>query len=103
MKILVLNCGSSSLKYQLFDMSDESVVAKGQVERIGMADAIVAHTPAGGEKHKIVEPILEHTAAIKAVLDALTDKKHGVITNINEIDAVGHRVVHGGKEERKER
>jgi acetate kinase len=97
MKILVLNCGSSSLKYQLFDMTDESVLAKGQVERIGMTDAILAHKPSDGEKHRIVEPILEHTSAIKAVLDALTDNDHGVIEAINEIDAVGHRVVHGGE------
>lgn len=78
-------------------MRDEAVLAKGQVERIGMADAIISHKPAGGEKHKIVEPILEHTAAIKAVLDALTDSAHGVIADIAEIDAVGHRVVHGGE------
>ena len=97
MKILVLNCGSSSVKYQLFDMTDESVLAKGQVERIGMTDAILTHRPADGEKHRIVEPILEHTAAIKAVLDALTNAEHGVIEDVKEIDAVGHRVVHGGE------
>lgn len=98
MKILVLNCGSSSVKYQLFDMTDESVLAKGVVERIGMTDAILTHRPAGGEKYREVDVILEHTAAIKVVLKALTNEEHGVIQNVKEIDAVGHRVVHGGEQ-----
>ncbi len=97
MKILVLNCGSSSVKYQLFNMEDESVLAKGIVERVGMSDAILSHRPAGGEKIKHVQEILEHTTAIKAVLEALTDPEHGVIKTIDEIEAVGHRVVHGGE------
>ena len=79
-------------------MTDESVLAKGQVERIGMTDAILTHRPTGGEKHSIVEPILEHTTAIKAVLEALTHAGHGVIKGVKEIDAVGHRVVHGGEQ-----
>ncbi|MCP4400183.1 MAG: acetate kinase [bacterium] len=97
MKILVLNCGSSSVKYQLFDMTDESVLAKGLVERIGMTDAILTHRPTGGEKHRQVQMILEHTTAIKVVAGALVDPKHGVLKNIQEIDSVGHRVVHGGE------
>jgi acetate kinase len=97
MKILVLNCGSSSVKYQLFDMVDESVLAKGVVERVGMDDAILTHRPSNGEKVRQVQTILEHTAAIKVVLEALTHPGHGVIQDIKEIDAVGHRVVHGGE------
>lgn len=97
MKILVLNCGSSSVKYQLFDMTDESVLAKGIVERIGMDDAILTHRPCNGEKVRHVQTILEHTAAIKVVLKALTHPEYGVIEDIKEIDAVGHRVVHGGE------
>jgi acetate kinase len=98
MKILVLNCGSSSVKYQLFDMTDESVLAKGIVERIGMTDAILTHRPAEGEKFRAVKTILEHTTAIKTVLEALTHEEHGVIHDVKEIDAVGHRVVHGGEQ-----
>lgn len=97
MKVLVLNCGSSSVKYQLFDMTDESVLAKGMIERIGMTDAILTHRPTSGEKYRHVQPVLEHTTAIKVVADALVDATHGVLKNINEIDAVGHRVVHGGE------
>ncbi len=97
MKILVLNCGSSSVKYQLFDMTDETVLAKGVVERIGMSDAILTHRPKDGEKHRHVQAIFEHGAAIKAVTAALTDPDHGVIADVQEIDAVGHRVVHGGE------
>lgn len=97
MKILVLNCGSSSVKYQLFDMTDESVLAKGLVERVGMTDAILTHRPAGKEKYCHVEPILEHTSAIKVVTNILVHPEHGVIRDVKEIDAVGHRVVHGGE------
>ena len=97
MKILVLNCGSSSVKYQLFDMTDESVLAKGLVERVGMTDAILTHRPTGGNKYRNVEAILEHTTAIKAVTNALIHPLHGVIEDIKAIDAVGHRVVHGGE------
>ncbi len=97
MNILVLNCGSSSLKYQLFDMSDESVLAKGLVERIGMDDAMLTHRPAGNEQFRDVRPIYEHGTAIQVVINALTDLEHGVIQDVREIHAVGHRVVHGGE------
>lgn len=97
MKILVMNSGSSSLKYQLFDMERESVLAKGLVERIGMETAIFTHQPYFGEKVTKVGQILEHKEAIRKVLAALTDEKMGVIGNIEEITAVGHRVVHGGE------
>ncbi|WP_339062807.1 acetate kinase [Tepidibacillus marianensis] len=97
MIIFVLNCGSSSLKYQLFDMTDESVIASGKVERIGMEDAILTHEPTDKEEVKLVTEILDHTTAIEKVFQYLVDSKHGVISNINEIEAVGHRVVHGGE------
>ncbi|MFV9510651.1 acetate/propionate family kinase [Tepidibacillus sp. LV47] len=97
MKIFVLNCGSSSLKYQLFDMKDESVIASGKVERIGMEDAILTHEPTGKEDLKLVTEILDHTTAIEKVFNYLVDPKYGVISDINEIEAVGHRVVHGGE------
>ncbi|MFB5675604.1 acetate/propionate family kinase [Paenibacillus terreus] len=97
MKILVINAGSSSLKYQLYDMRDESVLAKGLVERIGMDSSILTHKPTNKNEMTEVSEILEHTTAIRKVLNALTDKEHGVIGSIDEIDAVGHRVVHGGE------
>ncbi len=97
MNIFVLNCGSSSLKYQLFNMKDEAVIASGKVERIGMDNAILSHEPTGRDEAKVVTTILDHTTAIEKVFDILVDAKHGVLTNINEIDAVGHRVVHGGE------
>jgi acetate kinase len=97
MKILVLNCGSSSLKYQLFDMRDESVLAKGLVERIGRSDAILIHRPIGKEEFHKSRPILEHGVAIDEVTKALTDPTHGVIQDITMIDAIGHRIVHGGE------
>lgn len=96
MKILVINCGSSSLKYQLIDMKNEDILAKGLVERIGMEGAILTQK-VNGEKYKIEEPMKDHEVAIKLVLGALIDKTHGVITNMNEINAVGHRVLHGGQ------
>ncbi|OTA41336.1 MAG: acetate kinase [Symbiobacterium thermophilum] len=96
MKILVLNCGSSSIKYQLLDMETESVLAIGKVERVGMEDAIFEYKGAG-EKIKEIGTILDHTAGIRKVLEALTDPVHGVIRAPEEIVAVGHRVVHGGE------
>lgn len=96
MKILVLNCGSSSIKYQLLDMETESVLAIGKVERVGMEDAIFEYKGAG-EKIKEIGTILDHTAGIRKVLKALTDPVHGVIRAPEEIVAVGHRVVHGGE------
>lgn len=97
MKVLVINAGSSSLKYQLYDMTDESVLAKGLVERIGMDSSILTHKPTGKEEVTEVSEILEHTTAIRKVLDKLTDKVHGVLASVDEIQAVGHRVVHGGE------
>ncbi|MDD4753745.1 MAG: acetate kinase [Desulfitobacteriaceae bacterium] len=96
MKILVLNSGSSSLKYQLFDMMNEEVMAKGLVERIGLEGSILTHRPANKEKQEIHADITDHSVAIKLVLDALTNQEHGVIADMKEIDAVGHRAVHGG-------
>lgn len=97
MKVLVVNCGSSSLKYQLFDMTDESVLAKGLVERIGIEGSVLKHEPAGKDKVVIESDIKNHSVAIKLVTEALTDKNHGVISSMTEISAVGHRVVHGAE------
>ncbi|MNO28403.1 Acetate kinase [compost metagenome] len=97
MKILVINAGSSSVKYQLYDMTDESVLAKGLVERIGMDSSILTHKPTGKEEVTEVSEILEHTTAIRKVLDKLVDKECGVLDSVEEIQAVGHRVVHGGE------
>ncbi|MGM0613379.1 MAG: acetate/propionate family kinase [Bacteroidota bacterium] len=98
MKVLVLNCGSSSIKYQLIEMNHEAtLLAKGLIERVGMNDAIVNHKPEGKENCKDVTPVPDHQAGIDKVLAALTDKEHGVISEVNEIDAAGHRVAHGGE------
>ena len=96
MKVLVLNCGSSSLKYQLFNMDDESVMAKGLVEKIGLDGSELSHSPAGQEKIHIQTKIPNHAVAIELVVSALLDEKHGVIKDMQEIDAVGHRTIHGG-------
>ncbi|KAA8677062.1 acetate kinase [Clostridium sp. MT-14] len=96
MKILVMNCGSSSLKYQLIDMKDENVLAKGLVERIGIKGSILTHR-VNGQKHIVEQPMEDHKVAVKLVLDALVDKEYGVIDDMSEISAVGHRVVHGGE------
>jgi len=97
MKILVINAGSSSIKYQLFDMSDESVLASGRVERIGMDSSIVTHEPTGKDEVVEVKEILDHVAGVKSVIEMLTHDKHGVVKAMSEIDAVGHRIVHGGE------
>ena len=97
MKILVINAGSSSLKYQLIDMENKAVMAKGLCERITIDGSKLNHTPAGGEKVVIESPMPTHAEAIKLVIDALVDKNHGVIASMSEIGAVGHRVVHGGE------
>ena len=97
MKVLVLNCGSSSLKYQLINTETEDVLAKGLCERIGMEGSAIAHQPAGGQKVKELVPMADHTVAVKNVIDKLTDKNVGVIASLAEIDAVGHRMVHGGE------
>lgn len=97
MNILVINCGSSSLKYQLIDSNTEAVLAKGLCERIGIDGSLLTHTPAGKDKVKFETPMPNHTVAIKLVIDALTNAEHGVIKSLDEIGAVGHRVVHGGE------
>ena len=100
MIILVVNCGSSSLKYQLLDMKGDDVydlLAKGLVERIGMEVGCIKHQAAGKEKFLREMPIADHTIAIKAVLEALLDKEFGVLETLEDIEAVGHRVVHGGE------
>ena len=95
MKILVINAGSSSLKYQLIDMQGENVLAKGLAERIGIEGSKLTHQY-GDEKYVVEQPMKSHTDAMQLVLDALIDPAHGVITSIDEIGAVGHRVLHGG-------
>ncbi|MDR3243096.1 MAG: acetate kinase [Clostridiales Family XIII bacterium] len=98
MKILVINCGSSSLKYQLLEMSNENLLAKGLVERIGDKGSSITHEKTGlSEKFKSVAPMNSHREAISHVISALTDEEHGVVLSMNEINAVGHRVVHAGE------
>ena len=97
MNILVINCGSSSLKFQLINSESEQCIAKGLCERIGIDGSMITYTPAGGEKEKNVTPMADHTDAIRLVLEALTNEKTGVVKNLDEIGAVGHRVVHGGE------
>lgn len=97
MKILVINCGSSSLKYQLIDMDTEGVIAKGLCERIGIDGSRIVYQPAGGEKTVTESPMPTHTQAIKMVIEALTNPETGVVKNMDEIGAVGHRLVHGGE------
>lgn len=97
MKILVINCGSSSLKFQLIDSETEAVIAKGLCERIGMDGSQLIYTPAGGEKQVTVSPMEDHKKAVSLVIGALTDEKTGVLSSLSEIDAVGHRLVHGGE------
>ncbi len=97
MNILVINAGSSSLKYQLINMTDESVMAKGNCERIGIDGSVLKHSANGHDKVEIEKPMKDHTDAIKMVLDALCDPQYGVISSLSEISAVGHRVVHGGE------
>ena len=96
MKILVINAGSSSLKYQLIDMANEEVLAKGNCERIGMENGIFGHKTADGREKKITVDMPDHTAAFMQVKDALTDEKVGVVKNLSEVAAVGHRIVQGG-------
>lgn len=98
MKILVINAGSSSLKYQLLDMETEAVVAKGLCERIGIEGSKLTHKPAGRDEVVIERAMPDHTVAIRMVLDALTDKEHGVVSSMSEIGAVGHRVVHSAED-----
>ena len=96
MKILIINAGSSSLKYQLIDTADESVKAKGLCERIGIEGSLLTHKVPGLEDYVVESPMPTHKQAIKLVLDALVDADHGVVKTVDEISAVGHRVLHGG-------
>ncbi len=98
MKILVLNCGSSSVKYKLFDMNVRKVVGFGGVEKIGMKGSFLKHTREDGEKVILEGEVLEHQVAIEYILGVLTSKKHGCLNDLDEISAVGHRVVHGGEQ-----
>ncbi|MEE0921049.1 MAG: acetate kinase [Paludibacteraceae bacterium] len=97
MKILVLNCGSSSIKYKLFNMDTRAVMVQGGVEKIGLPDAFLQIKLASGEKVKIEQPMPEHTVGIQLILNSLVDEKIGCIASLDEIQAVGHRVVHGGE------
>ena len=96
MKILVLNCGSSSIKYALYDMTDKSVITSGGIEKIGMPDSFIT-IKLNGEKHKIEHPISEHTAGVEYIFEVLTQGDYAVLKNLSELDAVGHRMVHGGE------
>ena len=96
MLILVLNCGSSSLKYQLIDMNTETMLAKGTIERIGIDGSNLVHKVPGKENVKVEKPIKDHVEAVKIMFNALTDEKTGVVKSLDEIGAIGHRVLHGG-------
>ena len=99
MIVLVLNCGSSSIKYQVIDINEQSdaLLAKGLVDRIGLPEGIFTHKPTGKDKFEKHMPIADHTVGISLVLEALTDAEHGVISDLSEVKAVGHRVAHGGE------
>lgn len=97
MKILVLNCGSSSIKYKLFDMSNKEVIASGGIEMIGLEGSFLKFLAPDGEKRIIERDIPEHTVGVELILQTLTDPKYGAISSLNEINAVGHRMVHGGE------
>lgn len=95
-KILVLNCGSSSIKYALYDMTDQSVITSGGIEKIGLPDSFIT-VKLNGEKHKMQKPIAEHTAGVQWIFDVLTKGEYAVLKRLDELDAVGHRMVHGGE------
>ena len=100
MIILVLNCGSSSIKYQVLDMkgeADNALLAKGIVERVGQPEGLISHKPTGKDKYELKRPFANHTDGINALLEILVSKENGVITGVDEINAVGHRVAHGGE------
>jgi acetate kinase len=97
MNILVINCGSSSLKYQLIDGKSEKVLAKGICERIGISGGLLTHQPAGRDKIKLQADMPDHTEAVRLMIEQLTDTENGVISSLDEIAAVGHRIVHGGE------
>ena len=96
MKILVLNCGSSSIKYALYDMSDKRVITSGGIEKIGLPDSFIT-VKLNGEKHKMERPIEEHTAGVQWIFEVLTTGDYAVLNSLDELDAVGHRMVHGGE------
>ena len=96
MKVLVVNAGSSSLKYQLFDTTCSEVLAKGNCERIGISGSRIIHKTSGKESYIKETPLADHSAAIKLVVETLLDVEHGCIKSPKEIEAIGHRVVHGG-------
>ena len=98
MKVLVINAGSSSLKYQIIEMDTETMLCKGVVEKIGQENACLVHKPEGKEKYEKVEPILNHTVALQKVLAILCDEKYGIIKDVSEIKAVGHRILHSGED-----
>ena len=100
MVILVLNCGSSSIKYQVIEMQNDgnSLLAKGLVERIGIENGVLTHKPVGKEPYKVTTDIPDHTVGIDLIIKAITNPDHGVIASLDELDAVGHRVVHGGEQ-----
>ena len=99
MIVLVLNCGSSSIKYQVIDINEESnaLLAKGLVDRIGLPEGSLTHKPVGKNNFELKQPIPDHTTGISLVLEALTNQEHGVISSLDEVKAVGHRVAHGGE------
>ena len=96
MKILVLNCGSSSIKYALYNMDDQSVITSGGIEKIGLPDSFIT-VKLNGEKHKWEHPIMEHTAGVQYIFEVLTQGDYAVLKSLEELDAVGHRMVHGGE------
>jgi acetate kinase len=98
MKVLVLNSGSSSIKFQFMRMDDEGLLAKGIVEKIGSSDAIVTYHPEGRTRIREIREVLNHSVAIEMVLNLLLSPQHGVIRQKSEIDGIGHRVVHGGED-----
>ena len=97
MKVLVLNCGSSSIKYKLFDMDHKEVIAQGGIEKIGLQGSFLKFTLPNGEKKVLEKDIPEHTVGVEFILDTLTSPEYGAIKSLNEINAVGHRMVHGGE------
>ncbi|MDO8928707.1 MAG: acetate kinase [Bacteroidota bacterium] len=97
MKILVLNCGSSSIKYQLFSMTDRSVIAKGGIEKLGMKGSFMKHVRQDGQVVVFEGEIMDHKIGVEYILGVLTSEKHGCLKSLQELDAIGHRVVHGGE------
>ena len=98
MKVLVVNAGSSSIKYQVFDMTNEAVLAKGLVDRVGIPGSSLKHEPLGKDEVVIKQDLPDHTEGMKLVFDVLVNPDYGCIKSMDEIGAVGHRVVHGGEE-----